>query len=270
MPQLLNLKKHAYVVEVSGYTVLPGQVGDAELEKLRACSERALATAHEFGQQPKTLSTEYYRATRCLYLWGEPFLRLLEHQTVHALASLLMGKSYLLWDLSVLAALPAPPRATEQEATTAWHRDWSGIHCGSSVPGYLWFFVCLDDVTSENGATWVVPGSHRVLSRFEPGLEDDWCDDGQPIYPSAFQVTARAGDILVLNPAMLHNSGHNRSDKPRRLLNIGLCHADLDPLMDHWAIAGGAIQRAASSRLCSLLGADRCGPDRDWPVRPKN
>ena len=35
------------------------------------------------------------------------------------------------------------------------------------MPAHLWFFLCLDDTTPENGATWIVPGSHRGQGRFE-------------------------------------------------------------------------------------------------------
>src|SRR5919199_305794 len=206
-----TLARHAYAVDVSGYTILPAQVGSTDLDDLRLCADRALAAARAVvrdGQKLKhTYTSEYYEAVRCLYCWGDVCVHLLEHDTVHGLAALLMGK-YRLWDMSVLSALPTPPTASA--ATTSWHRDFGHIVSGTPVPGHLWFFLCLDDLTSENGA------AHA-----------------------------------------------------RRLLNIGLSHADLQPLLDHWAIAGPAIQEGASERVRMMLGADRAPLDTTWTVLPE-
>lgn len=262
----LNLKRHAYALDVSGYTLLPQQVVGRELDGVRECAERALQAVRDYGQpQPYVTPGRFYEAARCLYCWGEPCVRLLEHETLHELAALAMGQ-YLLWEISVLSALPSPPDV--REGATAWHRDFRGLERGSAVPGHLWCFLCLDDTTAENGATWVVPGSHRISTLHEPGPDDDWVDDGHDLYPSRHQLLARAGDILVMNPATLHTAGHNASDRARRLLNIGICHGELAPLLDHWAIAGPTIQQHASPRLRSFLGGDRDPLDQTWPVTP--
>jgi hypothetical protein len=264
------LERHAYAVDVSGYTILPAQVGAAELDELRLCADRALAAtraAVRVGQKLKhTYTTEYYEAVRCLYCWGEACVRLLEHDTVHALAALLMGR-YRLWDLSVLAALPAPPTASA--ATTSWHRDYRHVVSGTPLPGHLWFFLCLDDVTSDNGATWVVPGSHRIASTHEPAPGKAWSGDSLDAYPSRIQLCGRAGDIVVIDPLLMHSSGRNNTARARRLLNIGLVHADLQPLLDHWAVAGPATQEGASERVRMMLGADRAPLDTTWTVLPE-
>ena len=265
-----TLARHAYAVDVSGYTILPAQVGSTDLDDRRLCADRALAAARvalRAGRKLKhTYTSEYYEAVRCLYCWGDACVRLLEHDTVHALAALLMGK-YRLWDMGVLSALPTPPTAST--ATTSWHRDFGHIVSGTPVPGHLWFFLCLDDLTSENGATWVVPGSHRLSSVHEPAIGKAWSGDNLDAYPSRIQLCARAGDIVVIDPTLLHTSGRNDTAHARRLLNIGLSHADLQPLLDHWAIAGPAIQAGASERVRMMLGADRAPLDTTWTVLPE-
>jgi ectoine hydroxylase-related dioxygenase (phytanoyl-CoA dioxygenase family) len=263
---MIDIANHAYALDVSGYTRLPGQIGQTDLEELRQSADRAFAAARvAIQKQNSTGGTEYYEAVRCLYCWGDACVRLLGHETIHALASLLM-EQYCLWDMSVLKALPTPPTATA--ATTSWHRDASGLHWGAQIPGYLWFFVCLDDLTPENGATWVVPGSHHRSSRHEPVLNGAWAGDDLEQFPSRLQLCAEAGDILVVNPIMLHTSGRNATAQARRLINIGVCHASVQPLADHWSIAGPAIQKQASDRLRSFLGADHKPLDTTWAVLP--
>src|ERR1051326_5951146 len=258
--------RHAYALDVSGYTILPSQVDRKELDLLRACADRALETARASGIQLKhTGTTAYYKAVRCMYCWGEACERLLEHEAVHALASRLMG-NYQLWDMVVMNALPTPAGA--KAATTSWHRDADGLLLGTRLPAYLWFFLCLDDATPENGATWVVPGSHRISSKHEPTAGRAWSGDNFENYPSRIQPCAKAGDFLVLDPTLLHTSGRNSTTQARRLLNVGICHTAVQPLMDHWAIAGPAIQKRASDRLRKMLGADRKPLDSTWSLLP--
>ncbi len=41
----LDMARHAYALDVSGYTILPAQVTASELEALRTSADRALAAA---------------------------------------------------------------------------------------------------------------------------------------------------------------------------------------------------------------------------------
>src|SRR5919202_5673130 len=91
-----TLARHAYAVDVSGYTILPAQVGSTDLDDLRLCADRALAAARvalRAGQKLKhTYTSEYYEAVRCLYCWGDVCVRLLEHDKVNGMAAPLIGK----------------------------------------------------------------------------------------------------------------------------------------------------------------------------------
>ncbi len=253
-----ELTQQAYALAVSGFTILPSQADTNLLKELRSCADEALARAaeveHSSGKLNATNGSAYYKANRCLYCWGDAPLRWLEHENTRALAELTLGE-HLLWDMSVLSALPTP--SNETRATTSWHRDFNGVFHGAAILSYLWFFLCLDDVTPENGATWIVPGSHHLGTAPEPESCGVWKGDELSNFPSRMQLCGRAGDILVLNPVTIHTSGRNSTSKPRRLLNVGLCNAVVPPLLNHWAIAGASIQQRATPRLRSLLGGDR-------------
>ncbi len=70
---------------------------------------------------------------------------------------------------------------------------------------YAGAIVFLDDYGADNGATRLVPGSHR-----DPALGED----------AAITLEGQAGDILVFDPNLLHGGGINTSGPPRRSLLV--------------------------------------------------
>ena len=135
-----------------------------------------------------------------------------------AVAHVLQG-DLRLSSLNSRAALPG-------EGLQALHADWRG----AVTPGH--YFVCnslwcLDDLTEENGATRVVPGSHR--SGRVPG--DDLPDPKSP-HPDEIQVLAPAGTVVVFNSHTWHGGTLNRSDRPRRVLHGYFCRRDVPQQTD--------------------------------------
>jgi len=70
---------------------------------------------------------------------------------------------------------------------------------------------CLDEFTTANGATRVLPGSHLngepYLSRMVDPLLTQQGEE---------QVTAPRGAVIIFNSHLLHAGGLNRTDRPRR------------------------------------------------------
>lgn len=89
------------------------------------------------------------------------------------------------------------------------HRDLSANRPGDTVSALAFF----DDYGARNGATRLVPGSHRP----PPGASDaDLPDESL-----AVQVSGRAGDILVFDADLVHAACLNPSGERRRSILIG-------------------------------------------------
>lgn len=91
----------------------------------------------------------------------------------------------------------------------AWHRDLPYQHFVSSKPLSANALYCVDDFTIENGATAVIPASHKS----EAFPSKDFINN------HAIQIEARAGDIIVMDSMVFHGGCKNNSDKERRGIN---------------------------------------------------
>lgn len=105
------------------------------------------------------------------------------------------------------------------------HADWGG----QGVPDvwYACHAICaLVDFTPENGATRVVPGSHRAPWMLK-GHEDPRKPD-----PQEKRLTGPAGTVFVLNIHCAHSAVHNASNEPRLAIFSNFTRRD-SPLL--WA-----------------------------------
>ncbi|TDO46536.1 phytanoyl-CoA dioxygenase PhyH [Kribbella sp. VKM Ac-2571] len=85
----------------------------------------------------------------------------------------------------------------------------------------------LDDFTPENGATRVVPGSHRRGTM--PG--DEMLDPAAD-HPDQIQLTGQAGTVVIFNSHLWHGGTQNRTDNPRRALHSYFARRHLPQQLD--------------------------------------
>ena len=119
-------------------------------------------------------------------------------------------------------------------------------HCDHT---YLWteppsvagFWFAIDDATMENGCMWALPGGHRLpvkgRSRLNAARTATVMDelDREP-YPTLGLVPleAKRGTLILLDGALPHRSGANRSDKPRHAYTLHAIDGAAAYLPDNW------------------------------------
>ncbi|TAG50032.1 MAG: phytanoyl-CoA dioxygenase [Betaproteobacteria bacterium] len=89
------------------------------------------------------------------------------------------------------------------------HRDRSAHRAGDTINALAFF----DDYDASNGATRVVPGSHRPLR------SDASVDVNEEL--QSRQIAGAAGDILVFDADLLHAASLNATGARRRSILIG-------------------------------------------------
>jgi len=134
-----------------------------------------------------------------------------------------------------------PPNA-KQYNQGAWHRDLPYQHFVSARPLAINALFCLDAFTLANGATMVLPASHRQ----EPFPSDHF------VRRQALPVAAPAGSFIVLDCMVFHSGGVNATAKPRRAVN----HVYSIPLIRQQLDLPSALgdDVTADSKLRRLLG----------------
>ncbi len=87
--------------------------------------------------------------------------------------------------------------------------------------------IHLDDADADNGALWVVPGSHA-------GGRLAAADAAQAAHAACTHLcAAHAGDALLMRPLILHASRKSSSARPRRVLHLEFA-ADPLPVPLRW------------------------------------
>jgi ectoine hydroxylase-related dioxygenase (phytanoyl-CoA dioxygenase family) len=162
--------------------------------------------------------------------------RLVEHPVVLALLDEVLSPNYLLSANLAINLLPG-------ETAQSLHFDDSFYPLPRPRPALgvsaIW---AIDDFTAANGATEVLPGSHRWAAE-KPSDED----------PRIVPVEMPAGSVVILAGTLWHRGGANRTNKPRLAVTPQYCEAWLrqqEPQM----IAVGRRAADYSPRVQALLG----------------
>ncbi|GIX07347.1 MAG: hypothetical protein KatS3mg115_1750 [Candidatus Poribacteria bacterium] len=157
------------------------------------------------------------------YVPHSPILtEIARHPKIAALLRELLAEDVkLLQDMAMLK----PPQVGSPKT---WHQDCA--YFPIEPPRVLGFWIALDQATRENGCMEVIPGTHREPIPHETIVEDAFPDYGIPKDHPVFQRTAVAvelepGDALVFDGLLVHGTGPNRSDRPRRALQLHYVNA---------------------------------------------
>jgi len=103
------------------------------------------------------------------------------------------------------------------------HQDISLIEETSSVSSYtVWF--ALDDIDEKSGPLYIIPGTHKIFKNFIRGVGvtlglNNFKD--KLLKNAKFVCPLRAGDVLVMNPRVIHGS-YSTPETHNTRISIGL------------------------------------------------
>lgn len=191
-----------------GFLHIRGVFGGAGLDAMREAWVRRSKAPEPAGQKKQNNYGPYN-------LEVEPaFLPCLEHPYVMSAVAQLLGG-----DVVLGAFRGRDPRAGSGQQ--GFHADFASPvpPDGQCLANAFWI---LDDMDESNGATRVIPGTHRI-GRLPP---KGWTRR-EARHPEQRSINARAGDVLVFSAHLWHAGSENRSGASRRLAMAHFCRKAL-------------------------------------------
>lgn len=230
-------------LDTLGYVVLENVLDPAALDCVRERVEYLYAlegenAGSEFRKEPGS------RRLANLVDKGEVFEQLMAHPQVLELVMHVLGDRI---KLSSFNARSANPHSSEAQP----------LHCDAgALPDQRGYWVCntiwlLDDFTSENGATRIIPGSQNWRQLPQEALAD-------PVAPHPEEVllTAPAGAVIVMNTHAWHGGTANRTAHDRRALHAFYCRFDKPQQQYQKRLLRQETQARLSPELRRLLALD--------------
>ncbi|MFJ6200046.1 phytanoyl-CoA dioxygenase family protein [Micromonospora sp. NPDC092111] len=229
MPDVVDLDLLRRRYHDDGFCVTPSVIASGLLDEANEAAEAVAAGRTDTGLAPKLRERERGDGPQRLVKIAEPhncshaLRRLVAHPPVWELAAAVTGARALqVWAVDLFIKRPTDEAPT---GNIGWHQDGPFAPYWHGDIFTVW--VALSAVSADASPLRYVPGSQQLgpLGRADLFQTDlDPARTGLPL-PDGFrwsEVTAEvpAGGLALHHRDMLHASGPNRSDGPRRSLAI--------------------------------------------------
>jgi ectoine hydroxylase-related dioxygenase (phytanoyl-CoA dioxygenase family) len=237
---------HAHRFRTKGWFVIERALPATELETLRRECRRLMderdAEMTRLGVDSLDLCHRGRRYFLHAYATSPAVGRFLRSDLMVDIARAVLGDDVYLFNEQYVI------KAAEQGMPFAWHQDSGFIPYPH--PPYLTCWIPLDDVSEANGTVHLLPydraGTRDVVAHHRDPVTNDLIgytgdDPGDPL-------TVAAGSIAAFSSTVLHRTGPNTTDHPRRAY---IAQYTAEPLLDE----GRSRPRHLAEPL--LIGAQR-------------
>ncbi len=231
----MNIDQMVQQYRDEGYVLIPGALGADDVRELQATTDRIAGLARGLTEEnamfdfegAHTAELPMVQRIKKPHRIDPLYFALARHPGIFALVQRLCGENMRLSHTKINM------KAARAGSPLEWHQDWAfAPHTNMST---CVASVMIDEVTLENGAMQVLPGSHQgpLFEHHDPTLGFVGAVDlaAQKIDVSqAVSLVGTAGTVSIHHPMTLHGSGANRSGRQRRILFLEYAASDAFPL----------------------------------------
>jgi ectoine hydroxylase-related dioxygenase (phytanoyl-CoA dioxygenase family) len=248
-----TLAAHLARLDRDGYTIVEGVFEAALADALLADLERL---EEQLGEGPGRNPFEGYKTVRLYNLLarGKIYEQIPVHDAVLPIVEGVLDRGCLVSSLSSIAIGPG-------EAAQPIHADDMLIPIAKPhapiVCNTMW---ALTDFTEDNGATRLLPGTHKSATHPELGME----------YEGAIAAAMPKGSVLVFDGSIWHGGGVNRTQARRVGIAMNYCAGFIRQQENQQLGIPREIAKGFSPRLRKLVGygiyrqllghIDKCSP----------
>lgn len=200
-------------IEQNGFFVLENAIPQALVTQLR--HELEAAIQKEMTYHAGDSYQDYGMVLLCPG-YGGAFLDLLASEPMMGLVEAVLGEHCIVYSYT---SSSMPPNKGNYSVRI--HNDCS-VKMSEDLITRLGILISLNDFNEENGATWVLPGSHRL----------DQPPSEQSFFEHAIRLRMSAGSIWFAHPKIWHSGGLNSTNQWRHSVTIGFCKAYMKQRLD--------------------------------------
>ncbi len=234
--------------EEDGYVTFPAILDDAGAERIRA------ALTPHFTKTGRNVF-EGFDSNRVYALLAKApdvFADMVTHPLSLYFADRELGDNPL---LSALLAINLHPGETVQP----WHVDDGHIQVPSPRATFgVSTFWTIDAMTETNGATEVIPGSHKATHTLQAGGKDLLEKGDNPAdrqhFTGATKVILPKGSLMIAKSNLWHRGGANTSDASRLIVTPQYCAGWARPLESMLLSIPQDIAKTLPKRVQELIG----------------
>lgn len=254
----MEIEKLINQIKTDGFCVLPNVISKSDCEEYKTLLE-GYYSKYSSNYYTPNVKTEYgledkknEKVVFNLHNKGLEWFKLFENERVTSILDVVLkngsyknSEPYNLLNISARSPLK---NSGEQQ-----------LHLDSNLPGGEFPLICvvlwmLDDFTKENGATRLIPGSHKFLT---------YADNGKK-YDEEIVVEGKAGSVLIYNASLWHGGNKNQTDGTRWGLVLGYGRWFIKPSFDFIKNTPHEIFNQLNDKQKQLLGFDTTPPKDEF------
>ena len=231
-----TVQAHVERVERDGYTIVPDAIEPALLSAL-ATDLLRLEEAYEIEPAGNPFEGAHTVRIYNLLVHGPVYEQIPVHPNVLPIVEGVLDRGCLISSLSSISIDPG-------EQAQPIHADDQLIPLPKPHPptvcNTMW---ALTDFTAPNGATRIIPGSHRA--------------DSSPIFGNEYDSIAAEmprGSVLVWHGSLWHGGGANQTTQRRVGIAMNYCAGYIRQQENQQLGIPRATAKGFSKRLCELVG----------------
>lgn len=233
----LYIDDHLIKMKTLGYSIIQGYYDLNQTEHLKQLLEDEINN-YSFSNTSEQGILDRYHMHDLLVKRIE-FSKTLEDKRLQQLISPILGDY---WIMYAYTSSSLPPDGNNYGSRI--HVD-----CPRFIENYvtnLGVIWALDDFTLENGATYVLPGSHN--SSTVPSEKN--------FFENSIRLVCKAGDLIIFNARLWHCAGFNRTNNFRHALTMNVCRPYMKQRIDWVRFIPETITNQLDSQARRIIGFD--------------
>jgi hypothetical protein len=229
-----EIEEHLYHLDTRGFTVVHGFLPHDIVVNLKAAFLSIVSARAVGSNDPEAASGHHIHD---LLARDIRFARLLEDPRLDQLLAPMLGPNWILYAFTTSSL---PPRGVNYGSRI--HVDSPRLIAGYPTNvGVIW---ALDDFSTDNGATELLPGSHHSTKVPALSLFSEHCAS----------IRCSSGAAVLFHARVFHRAGVNQTDAWRHSLTMNCCRPFMKQRMDWVRMVPNEIADAMNERGRRVLG----------------